>query len=83
MILLSQIITSIETAFRAKYGQRLPPSHEQALTAMKQCRTAHSPMMKVQCGDCSHQALIPHSCGNRQSPLPAPRVRAVVEATAG
>ena len=35
---------------------------------MKQCRTALSPRMQVQCADCDEQRFVPHSCGHRLCP---------------
>ncbi len=35
---------------------------------MKICRNIHSPKMLLQCEDCSHQTLVPHSCGHRHCP---------------
>ena len=38
-ITLAQVIERFEPALRQRYGERLLPSHHQALTAMKRCRT--------------------------------------------
>ncbi|OYV98493.1 MAG: hypothetical protein B7X11_05955, partial [Acidobacteria bacterium 37-65-4] len=35
---------------------------------MKQCRTEASPKMQVQCTECDHRKLVPHSCGHRHCP---------------
>jgi hypothetical protein len=68
MILLSELIESFESDLLDRYGHRLLPSHRRALAAMKQCRTASSPMMLTQCLACEAKALLPHSCGHRLCP---------------
>lgn len=68
MIRLSAVIDRFETDFLAQYRSRLTSDHYRALAAMKQCRTQASPMMQVQCTGCSHQKLVPHSCGHRHCP---------------
>ena len=68
MIRLAPIIDTFEADFRAKYRDRLRPEHTRALAAMRQCRTAASRKMQVQCTDCDHQLLVPHSCGHRHCP---------------
>ncbi|HHG86565.1 MAG TPA: hypothetical protein ENJ82_17575 [Bacteroidetes bacterium] len=50
------------------YQSQLLPGHLKALKAFKVCRTVCSPVMKVQCTDCGHQAFAPHSCGHRNCP---------------
>ena len=47
MILLSRLITEFAGDLRARYGGRLLPGHERALTAMQACRTEHSPVLVV------------------------------------
>lgn len=68
MIRLAAIINEYEKEFKQKYKKHLLPSHLKALAAMKICRSTHSPKMLMQCEDCSHQTLIPHSCGHRHCP---------------
>jgi hypothetical protein len=68
MIRLSSIIDTFEPALLVKYQARLLPSHRHALLAMKQCRSARSPRMQVQCSDCDEQQFVPHSCGHRSCP---------------
>ena len=68
MIRLAWVIDTFEAAFRAKYRDRLKPEHTRALAAIKQCRTALSRKMHIQCTDCDHQLLMPHSCGHRHCP---------------
>ena len=68
MIRLAQVIETFEADFLAQYHDRLTPEHTRALAAIKQCRTQASPRMQVQCPECDHQSLIPHSCGHRHCP---------------
>jgi hypothetical protein len=68
MILLSKIIRQFLPKLRDSHGERLLPSHEQALSAMANCRTEQSPVMVVECSDCGHQEVVPHSCGHRSCP---------------
>jgi len=68
MIRLACIIKEYEEEFKHKYKKHLLPSHLKALSAIKICRSRHSPKMLMQCEDCSHQTLVPHSCGHRHCP---------------
>jgi hypothetical protein len=68
MILLSKLIEWFLPSLREKHGDRLLPSHEQALDAMGNCRTENSPVMVVECTDCGNKEVIPHSCGHRSCP---------------
>lgn len=68
MIRLGAVIDTFEADFLAQYRHRLTSDHYRALAAMKQCRTQASPMMQVQCSECPHQKLVPHSCGHRHCP---------------
>jgi hypothetical protein len=68
MILLSAIVQRFEAELLVQYRDSLLPSHFKALAAMKDCRTSASPAMLVQCTDCDHRILVPHSCGHRSCP---------------
>ena len=70
MIRLASIINEYEKDFKQKYKKQLLPSHLKALSAMKICRSTHSPKMLMQCENeqCAHQTLVPHSCGHRHCP---------------
>lgn len=70
MIRLACIITEYEKEFKQTYKERLLPSHLKTLSALKICRSRHSPKIHMQCEniDCAHQTLIPHSCGHRHCP---------------
>ena len=47
---------------------KLLPGQLHALNAIKNCRSAMSPKMQAECGDCEHQIYVPHSCGHRSCP---------------
>ena len=68
MIRLATIIDQFEADFIQHYQKQLLPSHLKALSAIKQCRSQHSPKMKMACQECEHQTLVPHSCGHRHCP---------------
>lgn len=70
MIRLASIINEHEKEFIQKHKDHLLPSHLKALSAIKICRSQYSKKMLMQCEnkDCSHQMLIPHSCGHRHCP---------------
>ncbi len=68
MIRLSSVIEQFEADFIAQYGSTLLPSQRNALAAIKQCRSSHSPLMKVSCSDCDQFTYVPHSCGHRSCP---------------
>jgi hypothetical protein len=68
MIKLADLITQFEPELLARYGQRLLPSHRQALAALKTCRTRFAPHMLAACSGCHSQRSLPHSCGHRACP---------------
>ena len=68
MIRLASIIETFEAEFLQQYGATLPASQRYALTALTHCRSAMSPKMQVECGDCAQQIYVPHSCGHRSCP---------------
>ena len=68
MIRLATVIETFEADFLALHRSRLRPEHTRALAAMKHCRTQASLKMQVSCTECTHQTLMPHSCGHRHCP---------------
>jgi hypothetical protein len=70
MIRLASIVKQYENDFVEKYEWSLLPSHLKALNTIKICRSTHSPKMLMKCESeqCSHQTLVPHSCGHRHCP---------------
>ena len=68
MIRLASVIETFGTDFLRQYRGRLQPEHIGALSAIKRCRTQASLKMRVECSECDHQKLVPHSCGHRHCP---------------
>lgn len=68
MIPLSSVISRFEADYLRQYAATILPSQRQALSAMKQCRTARAPRLLVACSACPEQRLVPHSCGHRSCP---------------
>ncbi len=68
MIRLASIIEQFEPDFLSTYKNKVLPSQKKALSALKICRTQHSPKMLMSCSDCDHQVYVPHSCGHRNCP---------------
>ena len=68
MIRLASVIETFEADFLTQYRGQLRSEHYRALTAMKHCRTQSSLKMQVSCTECTHQSLVPHSCGHRHCP---------------
>ena len=68
MIRLASVIADFEADFLAKFRHRLSFEQRRALAAIKHCRSQTSPMMQIQCTDCTHHQLVPHSCGHRLCP---------------
>ena len=68
MIRLATVIETFEADFLAQYRSQLRPEHYRALAAIKRCRTQSSLKMQISCTECTHQKLMPHSCGHRHCP---------------
>ncbi len=68
MIRLGSVIAEFATDFVAQFRHRLNCEQLRALSALRDCRSPASPMMQVQCSDCAHHHLVPHSCGHRLCP---------------
>lgn len=68
MMRLSAIIKQFEAGYYQHYGNTSLPSHRHALSALKDCRSEFSPMMKLECSDCEKPRYLPHSCGHRNCP---------------
>lgn len=68
MMKLADLITQFEPELLERHGQRLLPSHRQALAALKTCRTRFAPHMLAACAGCHTQRCLPHSCGHRACP---------------
>jgi len=68
MMRLADLITQFEPDLMARHGQRLLPSHRQALASLKNCRSRFAPQMLAACQGCHAQRYLPHSCGHRACP---------------
>jgi hypothetical protein len=68
MIRLACLIDTFEADLLTHYRDKLTAEHYRALAAMKHCRTQASLKMQLQCTQCEHQILVPHSCGHRHCP---------------
>jgi len=68
MIRLASVIQRFESDFLDQYRDQVRPEHTHALAAIKLCRSQASPKMLATCNECSHQILVPHSCGHRHCP---------------
>lgn len=65
---LAEIVRTTETAYRQRYGPELLPSHHQALTAIKRCRTSALGGHLYRCDSCQTSHYQYHSCRNRHCP---------------
>ena len=68
MIELAEIFRQYGPAYRAKFGERLLPSHRQAMWAIEHCRTAALGGQVYHCPDCEQDVYQYHSCRNRHCP---------------
>ncbi len=65
---LVEVFRSFGPAYLARFGERLPPSHQRALTDLTACRTEAMGGHLLQCDCCGHQHYRYHSCRNRHCP---------------
>jgi hypothetical protein len=65
---LADIFRHYGPAYRAKFGDRLLPSHRQAMWAIEHCRTEALGGHVYHCPDCDQQVYQYHSCRNRHCP---------------
>lgn len=68
MITLGDIFRRYGPAYRAKFGDRLPPTHRAAMTAIEQCRTEALGGQVYTCPRCATTRYSYHSCRNRHCP---------------
>lgn len=68
MIRLASVFAAFEADFLAQYANQISAEPLRALAAIAQCRTQASAKFEVQCTECDHQVVIPHSCGHRLCP---------------
>ena len=65
---LSAIVEQFSARLFDKYGDRLLPSHLNALHAIRRCRTPESGELRVHCPKCGESEWRPLSCGHRNCP---------------
>lgn len=68
MVELADIFRQHGSAYRQKYGDRMLPSHNQAMRAIEQCRTEALGGHVYHCPDCDESQYSYHSCRNRHCP---------------
>ena len=68
MVELAEIFRRHGPAYRAKFTDRLLPSHLAAMEAIEQCRTEALGGHLYQCSDCGELEYSYHSCKNRHCP---------------
>jgi Putative transposase/Transposase zinc-binding domain len=68
MIELAEIFRRHGPEYRAKFGDRMPPSHVEAMQAIEQCRTETLGGHVYQCPECGDLEYSYHSCKNRHCP---------------
>jgi hypothetical protein len=68
MVELAEIFRRYGPAYRAKFADRLLPSHLTAMAAIEQCRTEALGGHLYQCADCGELEYSYHSCKNRHCP---------------
>lgn len=68
MVEIADIFLRYGPQYRAKYGDKMLPSHKKAMHAIEQCRTAALGGHVYQCLDCGVKEYQYHSCRNRHCP---------------
>jgi hypothetical protein len=68
MLELAEIFRRYGPAYRAKFADRLLPSHLAAMEAIEQCRTEAFGGHLYQCAECGELEYSYHSCKNRHCP---------------
>src|SRR3990172_7298046 len=65
---LADLFRHYGSAYRARYADRLLPSHRQAMRAIEQCRTEALGGQVYTCSQCDQVQYRYHSCRNRHCP---------------
>jgi hypothetical protein len=68
MLEVADIVRLHGAAYRARFGDRLLPSHARAMHDIEACRTAYFGGHLKQCDSCGRKRFSYHSCGNRHCP---------------
>jgi len=65
---LASLFEQYHAPFMAHYGDRLSPEQQQAIGAIRRCRTPQAGEIQVCCPGCNHAQCQPLSCGHRSCP---------------
>ena len=68
MVEIADIFRRYGSQYRAKYGDKIVPSHRQAMGAIERCRTALLGGQVYTCESCGETQYQYHSCRNRHCP---------------
>ena len=68
VIELADIFRTYGPAYRAKFGDKIPPQHLRAMRAIERCRTPALGGHVYTCPDCGETLYRYHSCRNRHCP---------------
>jgi DNA-directed RNA polymerase subunit M/transcription elongation factor TFIIS len=65
---IADIFLEYEPQYRAKYGDKMLPSHRKAMYDIERCRTSVLGGHVYHCPDCGENEYLYHSCRNRHCP---------------
>jgi hypothetical protein len=68
MVEIATIFHQHGPQYRARFGDRMPPSHRKAMRAIERCRTPVLGGHVYRCPDCDETQYLYHSCRNRHCP---------------
>ena len=68
MLEFADIFREYGEAYRQKYGERMLPSHKDAMWDIEHCRTSMMGGDLYWCPSCEEYVYSYHSCGNRHCP---------------
>lgn len=68
MVELADIFLEYGPQYRAKFGDKMLPSHKKVMYAIEQCRTSALGGHVYHCPDCGEKEYQYHSCRNRHCP---------------
>jgi len=68
MVEMAEIIRRYGPQYRTKYGEKMLPSHRQAMRAIERCRTPALGGHVYHCEECEETEYHYHSCRNRHCP---------------
>jgi predicted RNA-binding Zn-ribbon protein involved in translation (DUF1610 family) len=68
MVEMADIFRRYGPQYRAKYGDRMLPSHRKAMRVIERCRTAALGGHLYVCDECGETEYLYHSCRNRHCP---------------